>query len=412
MPYDIKKEICALQRTFVLLLFIVCLPVLSFAQTASFEDDGEKQRAISALKAQIDAQQKIINSLTTKEANAKNKKNAALSEANKAKKEALSAEKEYKDALAFLKANPQSQTSRRTVDIAQQRFEEANTSYGNKESQAKVENDLHRAAEGELKKEKANLEELRQTLEKLNIGIIAPQHVLSQIPAKFIPAKKLPQEALPSVEENNDKKDDDKATQISDNVAPQTSVVSVDNVIIQSDNNDERRKRYFVFSARSEFVAGLMDNSITAIGGSVEAGVIKRGFYITGDLSGGVYYVGSGANVGYCFNNEGVVKLVLGAALGLHYTAINVDFTRNGEKIISGKGENISFAGVFIKLLGGSSKNFDISYKLLFGSGHIPTLNEKDDGDYEVMYGEENITVRHSLGLGYTVLRKTGGNTK
>jgi len=403
MPYDGRKKICVLQRKFVLPLFIVCVPVFLFAQTLLNEDDGEKQRAISALQAQIDAQQKSINVLTTKEANARNKKNAALSEANRAKKEALSAEKEYKDALAFLKANPQSQTSRRTVDIAQQRFEEANTNYGNKESQAKIEDDLHKAAEGELKKEKANLEELRQTLEKLNLDIITPQYVLSQIPDRFIPAKQLRQEQPQAAQEINDKEDDDN---IPSQTLPVVSVDSVDSVIIQSDDNGKRRKSCFVFSVRPEFVAGLMDNSITALGGSVEAGVIKRGLYITGDLSGGTYYIGGGANVGYCFNNEGVIKVVSGASLGYYYSAINVNFTRGGQTLASGKETNASFAGIFVKFLAGNVKNFDLTYKILLGIGATPDLHTHSDGKFTNEY-EKNISVRHSLGAGFTVLRKS-----
>jgi len=119
--------------------------------------------------------------------------------------------------------------------------------------------------------------------------------------------------------------------------------------------------------------------------------------------------VGGGANVGYCFNNEGAIKVVSGAALGFYYTVINVDFTINGKTVIPGNGKNVSFAGVFVKLLGGASKNFDISYKLLLGSSHIPALDI--DRGVKVAYSD-NVAVRHSFGLGYTVLRKTGGNTK
>jgi len=410
MPYDVKKKICICKGAFVLPLFILCLPVFLFAQTMNVEEDEEKQRAISAVQAQIYDLQKSINALTAKETGARSRKNAALSEANKAKKEASAAEKEYKDALAFLKANPQSQTSRRTVDIAQQNFEEANTNYGNKESQLKIEDDLHKAAESELKKEKANLEELRQTLEKLNRDLIAPQYVLSQTPAKFIPAKKNSAEPLQTAQKIDDKKDDD-------NIAPQISLVSLpdsaDSVdAIQSDDNGKRRRRCFVYSVRPEFVAGLMSGSITAIGGSVEAGVIKNGIYLTGDLSGGAYYVGGGANAGYCFNNAGAVKVVSGAALGSYYTVVNdVDFTRNGKTIASGKNTNISFAGVFLKLLFGGSNNFDVSYKLLLGNNRFADLNGYPDGKYEVGV-EKAFAVRHSIGIGFTVLRKSGGNTK
>ncbi|MDR0303813.1 MAG: hypothetical protein LBH98_03460 [Chitinispirillales bacterium] len=391
------------------LFFIFCLSVFSFGQINEIADK-EKRLAVTVIQAQIDTLQKQINTLSAREASARSKKNAADSEANKAKREVAAVEKEYKDALAYLKANPQSQTSRRTVDIAQQHLEEANANYAGKEQQAKNETDLWRAADGKLKKERANIEELRETLVRLNEGLVEPQEILALNSIQIYTDAQSAADTTTvqtTHETDNDKKDVDEVVSEKDTKTDDTFAVYGD--LVNVERQTSVGNRYLIFSVRPEFVVGLMDNSVTAIGASVEWGIINNGFYFTGDLSGGALYIGDGVNIGYCFNCDGAIKIALGAAAGLYYTAINVDFTRNGKTLESANGKNMSFVGIFVKLMGGKAKNFDISYKLLLGRNESPvSYKEKDD---KVVY-DEGFGVRNSVGVGYTVTRKSGRNAR
>lgn len=416
----------------ILLLFIVCLPALSFGQNIEPQEQA-KQLAITALTAQIDALQKQINALTSKEANARNRKNVTRAEVNKEKKEVESAEKEYKDALVSLRANPQSQTSRRTVDITQQHLEEVNTNYNNRESQAKTAEDLWKTADNELRKEKAHLEELRELMRKLNSNIVSPEEVLAQIPARFIPIiQPQPIHPQPAAESNYDEEHDNIQTKSDETISAdieETSRIIPTHKIDTTINNcrnvngknicdttffitsvsatvEKKRddSRYFVFSVRPEFAVGLVKNTVTAIGVSVELGMIKpKGYYFTGDLSGGaLYYAGGGVNIGYCFNKGGIVKIAAGGSAGLYFTQLNAEFVKNGEKAVSAKGKNISGGGIFTKLMGGKTKNLDITYKLLFGYNKHPITYDELSG--EVIY-DEGFGARHSFGLGYTLTK-------
>jgi hypothetical protein len=161
---------------------------------------------------------------------------------------------------------------------------------------------------------------------------------------------------------------------------------------------------YFVFSARPEFVVSQMKDGITAIGASAEFGVIiPSSIYFSGDLSGGMFYAGGGGNVGYCFNKDGFIKVVSGVNAGFYYAQLKVEFTRGDKKVADAEGGNKSFAGVFVKLMGGKASNFDVSYKLMFGRNEIPIMYK--DKDKDVLY-EKGLGMRHSLGLGYALMKR------
>jgi hypothetical protein len=379
-----------LRRISILYFLIFCLPIVSFGQTKS--EKTEKQRAMTALEAQIKDMQKQIGvgTLITRETNTRNARTAARNEANKAKKEVEAAEQEYRDALANLRSNPQSQTARAAVNIAQQHLEEANTNLQNKEAQANVADDSWQAAENELRRERARLSEFRQLLKKLETDEISPGEVLTQVLVRFIP----------------DISEQDGKTVIVTNAAVKTvtvfDTVSIVDTLSLTDTvfvaqNSELVK--WLISARLELATGHLGDDAAALGGSIEGGVIINRIYITGDVSISGFGGGGGVNVGWCFNRDGLIKIVPGASAGFFNTNhINRITTPDGK---TEKGTNRSIAGFFAKIIGGKTSNIDMTYKLLFGSDKIPlSLSEDNRLEYK-----KDSAVRHSLGIGYTFMK-------
>ena len=159
----------------------------------------------------------------------------------------------------------------------------------------------------------------------------------------------------------------------------------------------------FVFSIRPELATST---SVTSAGVGVELGKIgKKGFYFTGEINGGGIYWGGGLNLGACINKDGLVKNVLGASLGYRNSLYIVDIeNKNGKKLAeSEKGDNLSIAGLFWKLVIGKEKNFDITNKVLFGYKKNPT--DYDIKTDSVIY-KEGINTTYILGIGYTLTRK------
>lgn len=374
------------------LLFIICFPIMLFGQTEQ-QIDSEKL-AISALQAQIEASQKQITSLTAKELNARNSRNTARNDANKAKKEVETAEREYREALTNLRENPQSQTARTTVNIASNNLEEVNTIHKNKEKQANAADELWKAADGELKREKANLEEIEKTKRVLESGEISPEDVLAKIPARFKDSSD-PTVIVPVFD----------TIAITDTISIIDTVSVVDTVFVDVEGKTEYLR--YIFSVRPELIAGTMHDDIAVAGGSVEGGVIiKNGCYITADFSGNKFGLGGAANFGYCFNRKGFIKAVPGVTAGLYNSKYDVYFTKDDKKIANKEAESKSFAGIFAKLIGGKTHNFDITYKLSFGKNKVPKSYREDIQEFEF---DEDFALRHSLSIGYAFIKTAKG---
>ena len=174
--------------------------------------------------------------------------------------------------------------------------------------------------------------------------------------------------------------------------------------------------RIIVFSLRSEFLSGL---SARGIGGTLELGSIGRnGFYFTFEGGGGAVYGGGGINLGGCFNRDGNVKNVLGLTMGRWNTNVYVDVSvnRNGSYYQSysdyHEHSNLSFGGVFWKILFGKKGNLDVTNKLLFGYRDVC----RDTGTYyggnggygyyNSFYSDKQLfNLTHSLSVGYTLTK-------
>ena len=370
-----------------LCILVVCLTAFSFA------GETEKKRAIAALEAQItDMQKQIgITTLTTRETNMRNARDAALAEVSRAKKEVENADREYQSALTNLRANPQSQVARTSVNISQQHLEEATANLRRREAQANSANELWQSADNELRRERLRLDELRNLKTRLEAGIISPEEVLQITPARFIPGQG---EEIVTIT-------------VTDTIAITDTLTVVETIVetvfIETEFVDD--SRFLLLSIRPELIIGPLGDGIMLLGGSIEAGVImSNNIYLSGDLNISAFGLGGGANIGWCFNKSGFIKLISGATAGLYTTNQDVNFTRNGALLKSETIKNMHFGGIFAKLLGGRRSNFDLTYKFLFGNQKTPTMNNRD----EIVF-ESGFAGRHSIGFGYTFKRKMRG---
>ena len=376
-----------------LCLFVVCLTAFSFA------DNIERQRAIAALEAQINDMQKQIGitTLTTRETNMRNARDAALAEVSRARREVQNADSEYQNALANLRANPQSQVARTNVNIAQQHLEEATANLRRREAQANSANELWQSADNELRRERLRLDELRNKKARLESGELSPEEVLRVTPARFIPGQGGGEIITVTVTDT---------VAIIDTLTLIETVIEtvVETIIIETEQGADT-SRYLVFSARPEFVAGIFGNNTLILGGSLEVGaILSNNLYLSGDMSISTFGGGGGANFGYCFNKSGFLKFIPGATAGLYITKHDVYFSRGGRIVRRAETKNTHFGGVFAKLMGGKTNNFDITYKFLFGTKETPTVNSSDR-----LVFENDFSGRHSIGLGYTFTGKRKG---
>jgi hypothetical protein len=397
-----------LRKSLAFCFIVLLLPSFLFGQAGG---EIQKQRAATALEAQIEETRKQINALTQREASARNRRDATRSEAGGASIEVSLAERRHSEALAQLRANRESQIARRTVDIAQQDLDEARANHDNRETQARTAQEQWAFAETELRRERVVLEELQSRLRNLNSGAISPEDVLARIPARFIPALPELQTAQldPDLLEEERRQAAERERQIIEEMERAQAAAAAAQQALDSIAAYEQEAvpvydgDYFIFSIRPEFVVGPMENAISAAGGIGEIGIIlANGLYLMGDLGGGAFYSGGSVNFAYCFNRNGIVKFAPGISTGFYHTKLKVEFTKDGNKIAAAEGRNTGIAGAFAKLMIGKHRNFDLTYKLLFGHNKVPVSYRASS---DTVRWEEGLGARHSIGFGFALMK-------
>jgi len=157
-----------------------------------------------------------------------------------------------------------------------------------------------------------------------------------------------------------------------------------------------------VASVRPEFRA---NSAVAGIGLSADLGMMnQRGLYFGLDFGGGAVYYGADFNAGLCVNRHGYLKNLLGGSVGYWNTLLHI-YTideNNGNKTFRETAANVSFIGVFWKLMAGRiQNNFDVTNKILLGYKYFV-----DDGGYvNRVYPKLNVT--YSFSVGYTFCKKT-----
>ena len=373
----------------------------------------QREQAIANLQMQIDAAQRQVSSLEAREADTRARRDASRAEFGRARDELAAADKEYKDALAFSSSNPTNQAARRTVGIASENLDAAKTKHNALESQAKIAHDLWVVAESDLRKERAHLESLRTQLRQVDSGEISAAAVLDGTAAIAVaaqnqtPANQPAQTPAPTTRSraNDAFANIDEMMGVSPRQRPASSAQTAQPPKAEvKKETKEPSGRQFVFSVRPSVHLG---NRAGAVGGDLEFGsIIKNGIYWSITAGGGVFYYGVGANFGYCFNRNGLVKNVLGITAGYWETMVLYVDEWNNRLDNDLRDVDMGFGGVFWKMMIGRTGNFDITNRLLFGVGE----RRYYDDNYGYFLNEEiyGMSMIYSVGIGYTLTRSKG----
>jgi hypothetical protein len=161
------------------------------------------------------------------------------------------------------------------------------------------------------------------------------------------------------------------------------------------------RNSAFLLSVRPELVMGT---AVANVGLNVEIGaILENGLFLSGDFGGGAIYFGGGFNIGYCINQDGNAKNVIGATLGARFALKPVEFMIHPPISTTEFGINTSLGGIFHKLMIGGQNNLDITNRLMFGHRSNPVIFRVNNNQF---FYEDGVNITWSLGIGYTLTRK------
>jgi len=168
-----------------------------------------------------------------------------------------------------------------------------------------------------------------------------------------------------------------------------------------ADTQAKNNRKYSVFSLRPEYITNA---KVIAIGGDIEFGKIySNNLYFTTNLDLGIIYLGAGFNVGaYIISKSiygGVIKNVLGITTGFWNAPIRVNVNENGN--YHHVDNNMSFGGLFWKLMLGWKWNIDITNKVLFGVCEVSDYHDE-------VISERQFNLTYSLSAGYTLMIRKG----